>query len=234
MEQNKTMSIKGYFEFVKWLFIHTNKDFDKQNEDRYEYYEKHPNAIAFSYKGSGLLSNLSGTGRLVTLIIMWISIIAMTIALVFPIDMKIKYVFLGLIPLSWVTVSLMVCKFSFIYYAILYPLFAFRDRSLNDKVLFYKRILYKECKGVENTIKKYFKCFDGDRKLKYAEYCLFDKTNKKIPEEDLGAILRFTSKAVFFNGEKVFDGRMTDLSQLEECLENIIASGKSVPIQHKR
>ena len=86
MEQNKTMSIKGYFEFVKWLFIHTNKDFDKQYEDRYEYYEKHPNAIAFSYKGSGLLSNLSGTGRLVTLIIMWISIIAMTISLAFPYD----------------------------------------------------------------------------------------------------------------------------------------------------
>lgn len=231
------MSIKGYFEFVKWLFIHTNKDFDKQfkqSNDLSEYYKKHPYAISFSHNGSGLLSDLSGTGRLVALIIMWISIIAMTIALAFPIDMKTKYVFLGVIPLSWVTVSLMTCKFSFIYYAILYPLFAFRDRSLNDKVIFYKRILYKECKGVENTIKKYFKCFDGDRKLKYAEYCLFDKTNKKIPEKDRGAILRFTSKAVFFNGEKVFDGRMTDLSQLEECLENIIASGKSVPIQHKK
>jgi hypothetical protein len=101
-------------------------------------------------------------------------------------------------------------------------------------VLFYKRILYKECKGVENTIQKYFKCFDSDRKLKYAEYCLYDRTNKKITKEAHGAILRFTSKAVFFNGEKVFDGRMTDLYQLEECLENIIASGKGVPIQHKK
>lgn len=228
------MNIKGYFEFVKWYFIHTNKDFDKRYEEHYKYIEKHPKAISFSYKGSGLLDYLNGTGRLVTLIITWIIIIAMTIALAFPIDMKIKYTFLGCIPLFWVTISLITCKFSFIYYAILYPLFAFRDRSLNDKVIFYKRILYKECKGVENTIQKYFKCFDSDRKLKYAEYCLYDKTNKKITKEAHGAILRFTSKAVFFNGEKVFDGRMTDLSQLEECLENIIASGKGVPIQHKK
>lgn len=229
------MNIKEYFEFVKWYFIYTNIDFDKHHDEYYKYYAKHPPVIDFSYNGTELLDHLSGTGRLVALIIVWIIIIAMTIALAFPIDMKIKYTFLGCIPLFWVTISPMACKFSFIYYAIIYPVYANRNRSLNDKVIFYEKMLGKTHEPVHKTIAKHYKVFRGKITYRYAEFHLVDKTKKNPPNNaKVYMSLRFTSKAVFFNGEKVFDGRMTDLSQLEECLENIIASGKGVPIQHKK
>ena len=127
------------------------------------------------------------------------------------------------------------CRFSFIYYAIIYPVYANRNRSLNDNVIFYEKMLGKTHEPVHKTIAKYYKVFRGKMTYRYAEFHLVDKTKKNPPNNaKVYMSLRFTSKAVFFNGEKVFDGRMTDLSQLEECLDNIIASGKSVPIQHKR
>jgi hypothetical protein len=229
------MSIKEYFEFVRWMVSRTNKDFDIERDNYFERLEENPKAIVVSVKGLDALSHLSGRGRMVVLIIFLIIIISCVIASMCPIDVETKYYLLGSAGLYLVFGVYGGCRFSLIYYAIIYPVYANRNRSLNDNVIFYQKMLGKTHEPVHKTIAKYFKVFRGKMTYRYAEFHLVDKTKKNPPNNTkVYMSLRFTSKAVFFNGEKVFDGRMTDLSQLKECLENIIASGKSVPIQHKK
>ena len=229
------MSIKEYFEFVRWMVSRTNKDFDIEHDNYYKYLQEHPKAISISIKGSGAISHLSGRGRMVAVIIFLILIISSVIASMCPIYVEIKYYLLGSAGIELVCGVYVGCRFSLIYYAIIYPVYANRNRSLNENVIFYQKMLGKTHEPVHKTIAKYYKVFRGKMTYRYAEFHLVDKTKKNPPfTAKVYMSLRFTSKAVFFNGEKVFDGRMTDLSQLEECLENIIASGKSVPIQHKR
>ncbi len=222
------MSIKEYFEFVKWYFLQVNKEFDAGYE---AYFKRAKEGIRIG----PAIKALSGKGRLIVLVVTLISIVAMLIASMCPIDVENKYYLLGSAGLYWVLGVYGMCRFSLIFDAIIYPIYANRNRSLNENVIFYEKMLGKTHEPVHKTIAKYYKVFRGKMTYRYAEFHLVDKTKKNPPfTAKVYMSLRFTSKAVFFNGEKVFDGRMTDLSQLEECLENIIASGKSVPIQHKR
>ena len=228
MEQNKTMSIKGYFEFVDWYFKLTSKEEFNKPRKAWETYN--------TQKDEGILlrrAPLSGKERLFVIILSYFILTAAIVVQFFSIPYPYAYLIAGI--LFAVVIQGLCCRFSLIYYAIIYPVYANRNRSLNENVIFHQKMLGKTHEPVHKTIAKYYKVFRGKMTYRYAEFHLVDKTKKNPPfTAKVYMSLRFTSKAVFFNGEKVFDGRMTDLSQLEECLENIIASGKSVPIQHKR
>jgi hypothetical protein len=222
------MSIKGYFEFVYWYYKLTGKErFDKPRK----VWETHN-----TQENEGILRKmppLSGKERLFVIILSYFILVAAIVLQFFSIPYAYICLIVGI--LFAVEVQGVGCRFSLIYYAIIYPVYANRNRSLNDNVIFHQKMLYNIHKPVHKTIAKYFKFFRGKITYRYAEFHLVDKTKKNPPNNaKVYMSLRFTTKAVFFNGEKVFDGRMTDLSQLEECLENIIASGKGVPIQHKK
>ena len=89
------MSIKEYFEFVRWMVSRTNKRFDIERDNYYERLEENPKAIVVSVKGLDALSHLSGRGRMVVLIIFLIIIISCVIASMCPIDVETKYYLLG-------------------------------------------------------------------------------------------------------------------------------------------
>lgn len=217
-----------FLEFVYWYFKLTSKEEFNKPRKAWETNNTQEN--------EGILRKrapLSGKERLFVIILSYLILAAAIVLQFFSIPYAYAYLIVGI--LFAVEIQGLCCRFSLIYYAIIYPVYANRNRSLNDNVIFYQKMLGKTHEPVHKTIAKYYKVFRGKITYRYAEFHLVDKTKKNPPNNaKVYMSLRFTTKAVFFNGEKVFDGRMTDISQLEECLENIIASGKSVPIQHKK
>ena len=107
-------------------------------------------------------------------------------------------------------------SFSFSYYFVAYIKFKNRDNSFNDKAAFEHGVLYSYPTDITKMISRHFKIFKVKGNVFYLKFYLGAKSKKKTSSETI--ILKITPRRICFDGKKIFDDKLNDMSELEKIL----------------
>lgn len=191
--------MKDYLFFVKWYFkLSTNKLFPRT--------------------GSRYL--LGQKERLPLVVLGYVLLLINIVVALFHVDQGFwKYLFIGILELSSL---LFVCRFSFIYYFFLYSRFVHRVDSVNDRILVDEIVLLEPSEDVRRMISKNYRIIEVRGSIYAVKYYIVEKTKryKKLSNRDL-IILKITPKKILLNKKEVFSHKITDMSALEDCLQEM-------------
>jgi hypothetical protein len=117
---------------------------------------------------------------------------------------------------------LSMCRFSLIYYCLLYSKYSARNASVNDKIIFDECVLMESNNDIRKLISKYYRVVDVRGNIYALKFDLADKTKKrsnrvKLSSKDI-VTLKFNPNAIFLDKKKIYAGKLINLSDLEEIL----------------
>ena len=111
------------------------------------------------------------------------------------------------------------CRFSFLYYFIAYIRFYNKDSSINDKIIFEHCVIYSYPTDVTKTISKYFKIVEMKGSIFTLKFYLGARSKRRRKETNFKTIiLKITPNKIYFDGKKIFENKLFDMSDLEKIL----------------
>ena len=185
------MNNQNFFTFIKWYFNMTTKKRFPEKSMRFSVSQKE---------------------RLPEVIFAYLLFIASWGLLFWSSPLNIFY----LICANFIVLlCLILTRFGFIYYAILYKRSKHINRSLNDKIILEEHLLLKLSKEVRYMLTKYYKVFDSKGNIFYIKYYL---ANRKKGHKDI--VLKITSNKVCLNKTVISNQRLNHIDELEELIKN--------------
>lgn len=195
------MSIKGYLQFVKWYFVHAGNAYFPERGRRY---------------------NLGRKDRVPFLILAYILLIVafpLALFLLKPFGLACFSAAAAIFgALTW----FVECRFSFIYYFILYKKYLHREDSVNDRIIVEYKILGEYPMDIARMISKYYYVHRTKSSRKGVLYDLVIRRKKRsnFGKKDL-FILEITHDKILFNKQVVFSEKIKDLTVLEDFLREM-------------
>lgn len=187
------MQNQNYFSFVKWYFNLTTKN----------HFPKKPARRSVSQKE-----------RLPMVIFAYLSFVSSPVIFFLPFKdsflLSATIIFISLICLS-------LCKFSFLYYAILYKKSKTINRSLNDKIIIQECMLYKLSQDVRYMLMKYYKIWNTKGNIFYVKYYLI---SRKKEEKNKNFILKIKPKKITINKTVISNKSLANLDEFKELIKN--------------
>lgn len=188
------MTKDNFWAFLKWYFKYTTKKF-------------------FDHSNSNRPSYVGNRERLPAIIISYLVFIGSFVILFIPIN-GINYlsVFGIIISIGF----LCLCRFSIIYYFILYKKYINKDKNLNDRIIVEEFIMYDLCKDVRRLISDYYRIVDVAGNI----FCLKFKLRERKNKSAKIITLKILPRKIYFDKIKIAE-RISDISILAKILENL-------------
>lgn len=196
------MSIMGFFRFVMWYFDYIGqKRFDN------------------SAPMIQTVIHVRRNERLPFIIIAYMIILASILLAIlrsasFLLSIAMMIVAMGMLSL---------CRFSFIYYFLLYVRYHNRNTSINDGIITYECILLDPTNEIRKMIARYFRIVDERGNVFALKLLLSDKrkrSKRKLSRKDI-FVLTFKPNAILLDKKKLYAGKLLDPSDFERLLCDI-------------
>ena len=205
------MKIKNYFRFVKDYYNHTTQ-------------HQFPESSA----PSSIHSVVPQKYRIVRIMVGYAFAIFCFSIVLFKIPND-SYYPLAIIGLFGLIICLYNCRFSFLYYLILYIIFSSLKDSINGKFIILSRMFYpnrsKDFKDIWKVITRRHNLYTITGNFFGLKIYLAnkDKSKRKYSKKECN-VLKITPNKMFWNGKEISSKKILSLSEFEECINNYVLS----------
>lgn len=186
--------MKNFLSFTKWYFNYIN--------DKFYYDTNVSSTFHVKRKERSTVVVISYLILISSLIILFVPIYGIHWFSIFGIIISIGF--------------LCLCRFSIIYYFILYKKYINKDKTLNDRIIVEEFIMYDLCKDVRRLISDYYRIVDVAGNI----FCLKFKLRERKNKSAKIITLKIMPRKIYFGKIKIAE-RISDISILEKILENL-------------
>lgn len=186
-------SIENYLQFIKMYYLFTMKSFPKDT--------------------FGASRVITEKDRIIALILGYLFILCSPFGLLVPVS---KNYIIVLLIIFLGTINLVLCKFSFVFYAHQYYWFLKKDKSFNSKVILEYYFYGKSSVTVFRDYSKKYNIVEVSTSVKKVKFFLVEKkSSNKI-------CIKITHNKIYFNRKCILKGRITQLDVMQDCLYKIL------------
>ena len=159
--------------------------------------------------------------RLFTVLLSYILLTLSCLSLLFNIFTSNGYYWVSMMGIAISVVLLIVCRFSFIYYLLIYLRVLASNNSINSQIIADECIYLRLHKDVRKIILTRYKIIDVRGGVFSVRYYLIDRSKAKKNIKTECVVLKISPTKVFLNGRTVLSEKMQDLSGLANHISNV-------------
>ena len=206
------MNIRDYFKFVRWYFNYIGDI----------YFDNDPPHSITSRK-------LMRKERLPYAVFSYVLLLLSLVSFLFFSFSELYYgYFLSIAIMIGAISGLIIVRFSFIYYLILYVKLSSKDRSVNDKVIAEHCILLNYPTDITKMISKYCHIY-GARGNAFSLKLDLGAKSRKNRKKFNTKVLRITPNKIYLDKKEVFSSKLYNMSALEKFFQSEKEKAKSDP-----
>ncbi len=191
---------KGFCGFIKYYFDYTN------------------NKLYDNNKSNIIYRDIKRKERLFVVIVSYVLLIISCSSLFFSEMASNGYYLFSIIGIAVSGLMLLLCRFSFTYYLLIYRRFLLSNNSINNKVIVDECIYLQPNRDVRKVILDRYKIIDVKGSVFSVKYYIIDKAKNNKNFKNKHFVLKITPTKIFINGKIIFSEKLLDLSDLADYI----------------
>ena len=184
------------------------------------YFDYTSNKLYDNNKYNIIYRDVKRNERLFAVLVSYILLILSFSSLFFSKITSNGYYWFSIIGIAIAVVILLLCRFSFIYYLLIYMRFLSSNNSINNQIIVDECIYLQPNRDVRKIILNRYKIIDVKGSIFSVKYHIINKAKNNKDFKNKYIVLKITPTKVFINGKIIFSKKMLDLSELADHISN--------------